>query len=165
MNSFRLSIFSTNDWTMASGGTTLQKINTSMTQWLSGPKSPGLIILEHELDNNTVQAFEDAYPLMVSSGWNMQSTAQINGSSVYLNSQDSDSPVEPVNGVLVQQSYTIPSSSSSSGPATPSSTGDVGSNAGGNTSQSGKNGSMQSTMSKFAGAFGAIFLTVMFYAW
>ena len=155
---------STNDWTMETGGTTLQAINTSMTKWLNGPKSPGLIILEHELDNQTVQAFENAYPLMIQSGWKLESTAQINGSSVYLNSQDSESPVEKVDGVLVQQTYSIPSASSSSGPANPSSTGD-GSNAGTNTSQSGNNGSIRSTMSKFAGALGAVFLTVVFYAW
>jgi len=150
---------------MANGGTTLQAINTSMTKWLSGPKSPGLIILEHELDNQTVQAFENAYPLMVQAGWKIESTARVNDSSVYLNSEDSNSPVEQVNGVLVQQTYSLPSTSSTSGPANPSSTGDANGNTGTNTSQSGNNGSIRSTISKFAGAFGAIFLTVAFYAW
>lgn len=150
---------------MATGGTTLQAINASMTKWLNGPKSPGLIILEHELTNQTVQAFEDAYPLMVQTGWKMESTARVNDSSVYLNSEDSISPVEQVNGVLVQQTYSLPSTSSTSGPANPSSTGDASGNTGTNTSQSGNSVSIRSAISKFAGAFGAIFLTVVFYAW
>lgn len=138
-----------------------------MTKWLNGPKSPGLMILEHELDNDTVQAFEDAYPLMVETGWKIESAARINGTGVYLNSEDSDSPVDAVDGVLVQETYSIPPSSSTlvSTPANPTSTGSVDGNTGSNTSQSGNNASMQSAVSKFAGVFGAIFLTVVFYAW
>lgn len=152
------------------GGTTPQAINASMTRWLNGPKSPGLMILEHELSDQTVQAFVDAYPLMVSTGWKLESAADVNGTSVYLNSEDNDSPVEGVNGIL-NQAYSIPSDSSSttttpSKPTASSNTdGNNNSNTGSNTSQSGNNGSMQSTISKLAGALGAIFLTVVFYAW
>ena len=135
-----------------------------MTQWLTGPKTPGLIILEHELTNQTVQAFIDAYPLMISSGWQVESTAQVNDTSVYLNSEDGNSPVEQVNGVLVQQTYSLPGSSTSSGPSSPTSTGNTDGNTGTNTSQSGGSESIRSTISKVAGALGAIFLTVMFYA-
>jgi len=138
-----------------------------MTKWLNGPKSPGLMILEHELDDDTVQAFEDAYPLMVETGWKIESAARINGTGVYLNSEDNNSPVDQVDGVLVQETYSIPSSSSTpvSTPANPTSTSSVDGNTGSNTSQSGNNGSIQSAVSKFAGVFGAIFLTVVFYAW
>ena len=41
----------------------MQAINASMTKWLTGPKTPGLMILEHELNNETVQAFVDAYQI------------------------------------------------------------------------------------------------------
>ncbi|KAF9651150.1 glycoside hydrolase/deacetylase [Thelephora ganbajun] len=161
----------TSDWSLP-GGTTLQAINASMTQWLNGPKSPGLVILEHELTNLAAQAFIDAYPLMVSTGWKIESVADIDGKSVYLNSQDSISPVQRVNGVLLGQTVSLvsstsstPSSTSTSDPAKPTTTSHTGSNnTGTNTSQSGKNGSIQSTISKFAGAFGAVFLTVVFYA-
>ena len=94
----------------------------------------------------------------------MESTAQVNDTSVYLNSEDGNSPVEQVNGVLVQQTYSLPGSSTSSGPASPTSTGNADGNTGTNTSQSGGSESIRSTISKVAGALGAIFLTVMFYA-
>lgn len=49
---------STEDWSLTSGGTTPQNINNSMTQWLTGSKNPGLIILEHELsDQASVMLF------------------------------------------------------------------------------------------------------------
>lgn len=151
---------------MSSGGTTPEAINASMTQWLNGPKSPGLVILEHELDNMCVQAFIDAHPLMTTTGWKIESVAAIAGNA-YLNSQDSNSPVKPANGVLLQ-SISPPASSTSSTPSPSPSPVDpsIGSNnAGNSTSQSGKNGSMQSAMPKSAGALVVIFLTVVFYAW
>ena len=142
-----------------------------MTRWLTGPKHPGLMILEHELTEQSSQAFIDAYPLMVSTGWNLQSAAEINGSDVYLNSKDSGSSVERANGVLVDEFLSLPpgvsssssTSPSSSAPPIPSNT--ASGNPGSNTAQSGNNGSMRSTISKLAGAVGAIFLTVVFYAW
>ena len=149
------------------GGTTPQAINASMTKWLNGPKSPGLMILEHELSDQTVQAFEDAYPLMIRTGWKLESAADIAGVGVYLNSEDNNSPVDAADGVLNQSFSVPPDSSSSTLPAKPtaSNTGGNNGNTGSNTSQSGNNGSIQSTISKFAGALGAIFLTVVFYAW
>lgn len=165
------SFFSTGDWTLSTGATTLSAINASMTKWLNGPKSPGLMILEHDLDNNCVQAFEDAHPVMVKTGWKLESVADIADSGAYQNSMDGTSPVARANGVLGQSYSSIPTATSSSTPANPPTSTDSqpspsgGSNTGTNTSQSGNNGSMQSTMSKFAGAFGAIFLTVVFYAW
>ena len=48
---------STEDWSLTTGGTTPQKINSSMTQWLTGSKNPGLIILEHELSNQASVVF------------------------------------------------------------------------------------------------------------
>ncbi|KIY71454.1 carbohydrate esterase family 4 protein [Cylindrobasidium torrendii FP15055 ss-10] len=75
----------TEDWSLTTGGTTPQAINASMTEWLNGPKSPGLVILEHELSTMSVQAFIDAYPVMQSTGWNIQSVVSIYGDSPYQN--------------------------------------------------------------------------------
>ncbi|KAF8505849.1 chitin deacetylase [Russula emetica] len=64
------------DWTLGSpGGTTTQAIQTNFQQWLSGPQNPGLIVLEHELTDGAVQAFQAAYPLMKQYNWTLQSTA------------------------------------------------------------------------------------------
>ena len=76
---------STEDWSLTTQGTTLEKINSSMTEWLSGPKSPGLMILEHELSDQSVQAFIDAWPVIKSNGWNTMSMARVDGGSAYQN--------------------------------------------------------------------------------
>ena len=143
--------------------TTPQAINTSMTTWLNGPKTPGLMILEHELDNMTVAAFEAAWPLMSSTGWDIRSVARMNGQSVYLNSQDGISPVQAANGAIYKGGLPV-TSTSSSAPPPPTTTGNATGNVGSNTSQSRNGGSIQTTISKLAGAVGAMFLAVVFYA-
>ncbi|KAF7352789.1 Carbohydrate esterase family 4 protein [Mycena venus] len=84
----------TEDWSLTSGGTTAQIINASMTEWITGPKSPGLIILEHELSDQSVASFMSAYPLMKSNNWITASVAQIvDGTSAYQNSASSSAAV------------------------------------------------------------------------
>lgn len=60
-----------------------------------GPKDPGLIILEHELSELSVQAFMHAWDLMVSNGWHLTSVAQMGGVNAYQNSWNATSPVAP----------------------------------------------------------------------
>ncbi|KAK0468364.1 carbohydrate esterase family 4 protein [Desarmillaria tabescens] len=105
----------TDDWSMATGGTTMQAISDNMNKWLTGPKTPGLIILEHELTNDTVQAFINAYPTMKSNGWNTTSVSRlVDNDSPYQNSDgtDDDSTVS-VDGILVASTSSSTSSSSS----------------------------------------------------
>jgi len=90
----------TGDW-MLPTGTTLGKINASMTKWLTGPKNPGLIILEHELTNQSVEAFISAYPVMKANGWNITSAAQLAGNVAYQNAAGSTDPVTPADGVIL----------------------------------------------------------------
>ncbi|KAI0081799.1 glycoside hydrolase/deacetylase [Panus rudis PR-1116 ss-1] len=108
----------TEDWSLTSGGTTPQKINASMTQWLTGPKNPGLIMLEHELSDQSVQAFIDGYPVMKSNGWKTVSVAQLDGQSAYQNSPSNTGDVTPMNIILSLHNGTVDSSSD----AAPSST-------------------------------------------
>jgi chitin deacetylase len=107
---------STDDWTLdqTPPGTTLDKVGTQMQTWLTGwwrwfvslcallnvvnmqgPKTPGLVILEHELSELSVASFISAYPLMVSNGWKVVSLAQTDGLGVYQNAFDLASPVTP----------------------------------------------------------------------
>lgn len=113
---------STEDWSIPSGGTTNEIVQQSMTKWLTGPKHPGLIILEHELYTQTVQAFISAYPLIKSNGWKTMSLAQIDGDGVYQNADSSTSSVTPVVGILADpsedQSSSLSSSSSTSSSGT-----------------------------------------------
>ncbi|KAI0352932.1 glycoside hydrolase/deacetylase [Trametes cingulata] len=86
----------TEDWSIGQpGGTTRDKVDASLQKWITGPKSPGLIILEHELTNNTVGAFIQAFPLIQQNGWKFMSVAQLDGGAVYQNSDSSTGEVTP----------------------------------------------------------------------
>jgi hypothetical protein len=82
--------------------------------FFSGSKSPGLIILEHELFDMSVQAFIDAYPLIKSNNWTFASlTGIFNGGDTYQNAHNSSSNVTFAGGILAGQNSTpIPSSPS-----------------------------------------------------
>ncbi|KAF8559108.1 carbohydrate esterase family 4 protein [Imleria badia] len=85
----------TDDWTLDQNppGTTLDKVAAQMQTWLTGPKTPGLVILEHELSDLAVSSFMSAYPVMVANGWKRVSLAQMDGLGSYLNALDAASPV------------------------------------------------------------------------
>lgn len=67
----------TEDWSMLENppATNLSTIQTQMQQWLGGSKSPGLIILEHELANSTIQGFINMWPLVSQNSWKPVSQA------------------------------------------------------------------------------------------
>jgi chitin deacetylase len=122
------SCFSSSDWTLgAPGGTTPQAIQTNFQQWLSGPQNPGLIVLEHELTDGAVQAFQAAYPLMKQYNWTLQSTALLAGVSAYQNAADDTSQPTPLpltagaNGGAGLTAAATPSSSSNPPPSSTSS--------------------------------------------
>ncbi|KAJ7119121.1 hypothetical protein C8R44DRAFT_878626 [Mycena epipterygia] len=123
----------TEDWSLTSGGTTAAAINSSMTKWLTGPKSPGLIILEHELSNQSVAAFVAAYPVMRKNNWNTVSLAQLMGNNAsYMNSASSTGPVNAIADILDGKSAAVPSASVS-----PSSAGAASASANTNTEKPG----------------------------
>ncbi|KAF9057577.1 hypothetical protein BJ165DRAFT_45227 [Panaeolus papilionaceus] len=67
-------------------------IQTHMNQWLTGPKSPGLIVLEHETSDITVDGFINAYQTIVSNGWKIVSLARAIGDQrVYQNAAGTNS--------------------------------------------------------------------------
>jgi peptidoglycan/xylan/chitin deacetylase (PgdA/CDA1 family) len=45
-----------------------------------GPKSPGLIVLEHEISSNSIQVFIDSYQSIKDAGWKLQSVTSLKGS-------------------------------------------------------------------------------------
>ncbi|KAG8734819.1 hypothetical protein FRC10_011396 [Ceratobasidium sp. 414] len=89
----------TNDWKIGQGQT-LAAAKAVLTKAYSGPKSPGLNILEHELTAQTVQLFMDTYPLIKQNGWTAKSIPEVLGTAWYLNAADNSSPVtdRPVAG-------------------------------------------------------------------
>ncbi|KAI0031381.1 hypothetical protein K488DRAFT_71449 [Vararia minispora EC-137] len=73
----------TDDWQLTTGGTTQEQINSHFDEWLSGSKSPGLICLEHELSDQSVQAFKNNYHKFAEKGWTVQSVARLSGGQPY----------------------------------------------------------------------------------
>ena len=72
---------------------TNQSVQAQMKTWLTGTKSPGLLILEHETNPNTVGNFIASYPLMVSNDWKVESVAGAFGMPFYQNALDSTGAV------------------------------------------------------------------------
>lgn len=103
----------TEDWAQSS----TPPIEAAMTGFLASPKSPGLIILEHELTDVTVDGFIQAFPMIKQNGWNFASLAQVmgNGSS-YMNAQSSTSDDVTPMGLLAAEQTTSSSSSSTQTP-------------------------------------------------
>lgn len=89
------------DFGLSTGVSTLEGIQELFTEWLAGPRSPGLIILEHEIEGGDVTAFMNALPLIrQNTQWTAVSVAQLfenqpNG-TWYLNAQNNTSPVTPM---------------------------------------------------------------------
>lgn len=128
VSSVSQSDFSSEDWTLgAPGGTTPQAIQSNFSAWLSGSQSPGLIVLEHELTNASVQAFMAAYPVMKQYNWSLKSTATLEGLSPYQNDADDEDTSQPTSlpltaGGLGGVGLTATGSPSSSTSKPPSST-------------------------------------------
>ncbi|KAF9451726.1 carbohydrate esterase family 4 protein [Macrolepiota fuliginosa MF-IS2] len=115
----------TEDWSLGAGGTTIEEVGTQMDSWLSGPKSPGLVILEHEDSTDAVTCFKNAFPKIVAKGWKFVSLAQLLGNGqAYQNSNDADSEVKPegiLSGLLNTTNITMAKTLVSSSSGTPTS--------------------------------------------
>ncbi|KAG7096959.1 hypothetical protein E1B28_004356 [Marasmius oreades] len=113
----------TADWNIFSGKQSLDGIDKAMDGWLTGSKSPGLMILEHELSDQTVQAFMDNYPKIKTNGWKTSSLARIiGGTEAYQNVQgDQVTPASVyLNGTGTKSSTTTSSTTSTTSTGTSS---------------------------------------------
>lgn len=128
---------SSEDWSIATGGTTLPKVIASLNTWYTGtistcrlglfhlsrtagPKSPGLIILEHELDNNTSGAFIQTYSGIKANNWTAVSTVEL-FEGAYQNANENTGEVLSMD--VAGPTPTPPSSTSASiAPSSPNST-------------------------------------------
>lgn len=78
----------------------LYLLRLSKLTWFVGPKSPGLVILEHEDSADAFTAFTSAFPKILEKGWKFESLAHLFGQGqAYQNSLDSNSEVKPY-GIL-----------------------------------------------------------------
>ncbi|KAK1225963.1 hypothetical protein PQX77_011076 [Marasmius sp. AFHP31] len=84
----------TGDWGMTTGINTMDSLLKNMDSWLAGPKSPGLVVLEHESTDQIVRSFMESYPRVKSNGWQTKSLAALLGDP-YQNVKGND--VSPAN--------------------------------------------------------------------
>lgn len=88
-----------------------QQVVDTITGYINGPKTPGLVILEHTNSAITVGGFIQVFPLIASTGWTFRSVLEVvNDGAVYLNANSSTSNVTPM-GILLPYSTTTSSSS------------------------------------------------------
>ncbi|KAL0070768.1 hypothetical protein AAF712_001989 [Marasmius tenuissimus] len=113
------------DWQISAGKQSIQGISQSYDQWLTGSKDHGLMILEHELSDQTVQAFMENYPKIKSNGWETASLARIvSGAEPYQNvlgDQVAPASIYLNNGTMASPTSTSASTSSTSSASSTSS--------------------------------------------
>lgn len=94
----------TEDWSLSTPNPvySAQETTDLLNKWLSGPKNPGLVILEHELTDDTVGIFMNTtWPGIQAHNWQPKSIAQMLNLPFYQNARDSKSPVTPQAEVVV----------------------------------------------------------------
>ncbi|KDQ13499.1 carbohydrate esterase family 4 protein [Botryobasidium botryosum FD-172 SS1] len=105
--------YDSNDWQIgapdATGTYTDESVTASLTGWLNGPKTPGLLMLEHELNNHTVGCFKDTYSLHKANNWISTTVSDaIAAPSWYQNSLNNTAPVAALD-VAAPAPSTVPS--------------------------------------------------------
>lgn len=78
------------DWTIGTqGGATPDKVQSDVKGFIANsPKTPGQMVLEHELTDQTVTIFMNAFPDVATNGWKFQSLASSYGTGAYQNDSD-----------------------------------------------------------------------------
>ena len=111
----------TNDWKIGSDETvTVESVKTEMENWFTGPKSPGVVALEHEINNNSLEVFAAAYPHMAENGWQVKSVADAFGMNWYQNARTNEGELlatlvvgEVNTAIYASQSFASPTASAS----------------------------------------------------
>lgn len=164
----------TEDWSLSDPTPiyTGQQIQDLLAKWLSGPKSPGLIILEHELTDDTVGIFANTtWPNIKSQNWQAKGIAQLFNLPVYQNAKDNTSPVTPTKEVALPLTFTgswtstetqsTPTPGSNSNGAGSDGNGSGNSGSGGDSDNSGSDGS--GSASRATTSLLAAFLSVLLF--
>ncbi|KAG9079025.1 hypothetical protein FRC06_007994 [Ceratobasidium sp. 370] len=145
----------TNDWAITEGTQTVAGATKVLQKAYTGPKSPGLCILEHELSTQSVGVFINNYGLIAQNGWTPKSIPDAVGASWYLNAADNTSPVTPLD-----VSQPIPSGAAGGGGS-----GNSTASGGGSGSGSGTATGSAAAPSKSASTSGAISFDFVRSAW
>lgn len=84
------------DWAIGTNPQyTHESVLADMTGWFTGPKSPGINSLEHEIKDTEVDSFIAAFPVGRSNGWDIRSIPDAFGQPWYLNAESNEASVSP----------------------------------------------------------------------
>lgn len=142
----------TNDWAIGSKPEiTVDSVKGTMSGWFTGPKSPGILALEHELNKNCVDVFMSQFSGIAQNGWSLQSVADAFGMKWYQNSANNTAPVtqakvavDPVSNIFTNATAPTSSGSMSAlGSATATGTGSHSGSASATASKSSEAGKTQ----------------------
>ncbi|CAK9784215.1 unnamed protein product [Cutaneotrichosporon oleaginosum] len=128
----------TNDWKIGQSQT-VDSTRKIMQEWWVGPKSPGILALEHDLNKDCVDVFIAEYPGAIENGWKVSSVPDAFGLKWYQNADSNEGPVTnftiasdtqlnlnlsaPILGASVSATPSASSNVSASGSANASSSG------------------------------------------
>lgn len=87
-----LTLADTNDWKIGTEQT-IEGTRKIMQEWWVGPKSPGILALEHELNKDCVDVFIAEYPSAAQNGWTVKSVPDAYGLKWYQNADGNEGPV------------------------------------------------------------------------
>jgi hypothetical protein len=88
----------TNDWAIGNNPKyTSESVQDTLTGWFTGPKSPGLLCLEHELNKNTIDVFINEHDVIVQNGWQVKSVPDAFNLQWYQNANGNTGDVSPGN--------------------------------------------------------------------
>ncbi|EAU84787.1 chitin deacetylase [Coprinopsis cinerea okayama7 len=100
----------TDDWGLSTGAVTPESIVERFEGWLSGPKSPGLMILQHEVTDASIDVFMNVFPLIAQQGWEFGSLASVVGDRrAYQNAESSSSDDVFFKDIIVDPAALTPS--------------------------------------------------------
>ncbi|GAA6020136.1 hypothetical protein JCM11491_005539 [Sporobolomyces phaffii] len=103
----------------------LAGLQAELTKWQTGPKSPGVIGLEHESGPDTVAGFVNTFSGIKSNGWDARNIPDLWDASWYQNAEDNDDPKKNTSFVIGSGPFNTSSAAvvaASSSSALPSST-------------------------------------------
>ncbi|GAA5967823.1 hypothetical protein JCM3765_001893 [Sporobolomyces pararoseus] len=102
----------------------LAGLEAELRKWQTGPKSPGVIGLEHESGPNTVAGFVNTFSGIKQNGWDARNIPDLWDAQWYQNAEDNDDPKKNTSFVIGSGPFNTSSAAvvSSSSSALPSST-------------------------------------------
>lgn len=140
------------DWAIGNNPDyTHESVLADMTGWFTGPKSPGINSLEHEIKDTEVDAFLAAFPVGKENGWDIRAIPDAFNQPWYINAESNTGEVSSMS--VAQGTFTgsTSASASASTSSSGSSSASASSSASGSASTTSASGS-QSTSSTSSGA-------------